>query len=149
MSQLRTALFLIAALSPSLALSKGGPVWQIGKMSEQLSLTEAQRADFKTIRKAGQPDLQAQRAKLILAKKTLSEAFAAPATTIDQLLLAHEQFAQAKIDMMRLEFARMVEMRNLLTPEQLAKLPKVAPLERNKKPGNGEGDAEDNGAGLK
>jgi Spy/CpxP family protein refolding chaperone len=151
MKYLKSSALILALLAPSLSFARGGGgggAFKMKKMTEELNLSEAQKTQMKTIHESGRDSMKAQREAVKASKKALSEAVASPTSTKEQLVAAHEKFAQAKLEMMRQQFSKVVEMRAILTPEQLAKFPKVAPMDRDGDRGGrfGPGDDSDNEA---
>lgn len=130
MKYLRTAALVLMTLSPAVGMARPGPGGPLARMSEELSLTDAQKTEIQKIQKNGKAGMQSQRAAFKDARDALNQVMSSSTSTKDQLLAAHEKFAQAKLEMMRLQFAQIVEMRTVLTPEQLQKLPEVAPMDR-------------------
>lgn len=149
MKYLKSSALILALLTPTLSFARGGGGGGPGgfkpmkKMAEELNLTEAQKTQMKTIQESGRDNMKAQREALKASKKALSDAVASPTSTKEQLVAAHEKFAQAKLEMMRQQFSKVVEMRAILTPEQLAKFPKVAPIDRDGERGGRGGPGED------
>src|SRR5687768_5825334 len=122
MKYLKSGLIILMTLSPNFVFARGGHgpghgPGHMKKMAEELAFTDAQKAEMKKIHEAGQESMKAQRAVVKEAKKALSDAVASPSSTKEQLIAVHEKFAQAKHEMMRQQFARVIEIRALLTPE--------------------------------
>jgi protein CpxP len=148
MKYLKSSALALLLLTPTFSFARGGGGGPGGfrpmKMAEELNLTDAQKVQMKSIQESGRDSMKAQRESLKASKKALSDAVASPTSTKEQLLAAHEKFAQGKLEMMRQQFSKVVEMRAILTPEQLAKFPKVAPIDRDGERGGRGGPGEDN-----
>ena len=107
---------------------KGGGLGRLHKLSEELGLTDEQKQKLKDIRQQETEASKAKREVLKTARKALGDALTAQDSTPAQLTALNEKLAQAKLDVMRAQFSKLLEMRAVLTPEQLSKLPKFSPL---------------------
>lgn len=92
----------------------------LGRMSEQLNLTEEQKAQIQTIQEENRPQMQEARQALQKANQTLQEAI--ENGTDDQIVAAGKALGEAygKQGVVRAQAARKVKA--ILTPEQVKKM---------------------------
>ena len=88
-----------------------------GDILEELDLTEAQKTELESIRTQYQPRIDEKRDVLFSAHQTLREMMASD-TSPDELRRQHEQVQDLAEEMSDLRFESMLEMREVLTPEQ-------------------------------
>jgi Spy/CpxP family protein refolding chaperone len=91
------------------------------RAAEFLKLTDAQKASIKAIHEKNQDGAKTRREAAQAAGKAFREAAQDPKVSTDQLRRLHQAAADARFDALSTHRAMMLEIRNLLTPEQREK----------------------------
>jgi Spy/CpxP family protein refolding chaperone len=95
-----------------------GPEQMLGRMAEQLKLTDTQKASFKAIFAKHQASMAAGRTGVAEARKALGEAMKQPDSSPDTLKALHRTLSDRAFDQMLEHRALRQELRAVLTPEQ-------------------------------
>jgi len=95
-----------------------GPEQMLGRMAEQLKLTDTQKASFKAIFAKHQASMAAGRTGVAEARKALGEAMKQPDSSPDTLKALHRTLSDRAFDQMLERRALRQELRAVLTPEQ-------------------------------
>lgn len=88
---------------------------------KELGLTDEQLAKVKEIRKTSRESIKENKTKFRELKKDFKTAMTNPASTNEELTAKFEAFQKARDEFQRNRFATMLKMREIMTPEQLAK----------------------------
>lgn len=90
-------------------------------LKKELGLSDEQLAKVKEIRKSSKDGMKENKAQFKQLKKDFKEAMKNPNSTNEELNAKFEYFQKARDDFQRKRFATMLKMREVMTPEQLAK----------------------------
>lgn len=99
-------------------------------LKKELGLTDEQYAKVKAFKEADQKELKAMKENLSALRKNFKEAMKSTASTTDELKQKFDQFQKARDTYQRARFDKMLNMRGVLTPEQLEKFSKA--MEKHK-----------------
>jgi Spy/CpxP family protein refolding chaperone len=94
---------------------------RMDRMAEALKLTEAQKASIKALHEKQQAGAKARRESAQAAAKAFREAAQDPKVSTEQLRRLHQAAADARFEAMAAHRSMMLEVRNLLSPEQREK----------------------------
>lgn len=94
---------------------------RMDRMAEFLKLTDAQKASIKALHEKQQAGAKARHEAVQAATKAFREAAQDPKISTDQLRRLHQAAADARFEALASRRAMMLEVRNLLTPEQREK----------------------------
>ncbi len=133
---------LCLASSQALAFGKMHPMKgerPFEKVSAELNLSEEQKEKFKTIRKESRDNIQKHRSSLKETREALNAALLNKGSSEQELVQLNEKLAQAKMELMREQFAKLMKLRAILSPEQIQKLSTMGPKGRGKRGANDEG----------
>lgn len=94
---------------------------RMDRMAEFLKLTDAQKASIKALHEKQQAGAKARHEAVQAAAKAFREAAQDPKISTDQLRRLHQAAADARFEALAAHRAMLLEVRNLLTPEQREK----------------------------
>ncbi|MFN8010222.1 MAG: Spy/CpxP family protein refolding chaperone [Holophagaceae bacterium] len=94
---------------------------RMDRMAEFLKLTDAQKASIKALHERQQAGAKARHETVQAAAKAFREAVQDPKISTDQLRRLHQAVADARFEALASRRAMMLDVRNLLTPEQREK----------------------------
>lgn len=99
-------------------------------LKKELGLTDEQYAKVKAFKEANQKELGAIRENLNALRKDFKDAMKNTASTTEELKQKFDKFQKVRDEYQRARFNKMLNMRGILTPEQLEKFSKA--MEKNK-----------------
>lgn len=99
-------------------------------LKKELGLTDEQYVKVKAFKEASQKELRTMKESLNSLRKDFKEAMKNTASTTDELKQKFDKFQKARDEYQRARFNKMLNMRGVLTPEQLEKFSKA--MEKNK-----------------
>lgn len=114
-----------------------------GKFLEQLNLTTEQRQQLSTIRQKYQGQIQSLREKVRNTHQELRTLMSGSATA-DQIRAKHQELSQLQDQLQDLRFNSMLEMRDILTPEQRTKFTQLMEQRRGNHQRRGDRQDDDN-----
>lgn len=107
-----------------------------GDIMEALDLSQAQKEELQSIRNQYQPRLMEKQEALFEAHQTLREMMIEDNASTSEIRTQHEQVQDLRQEMSDLRFESMLEMREVLTPEQREEF---AQLMEERRAGRGRG----------
>lgn len=94
-------------------------------LKKELNLSDDQLTKFKAIKKELKPEIKETRKNIAILRKEFSEAMKDPKISSDELKKKFDQVQESKLDLQQKMFNFMLRMREVLTPEQMAKFDDV------------------------
>ena len=113
---------------PAAQKEKHHPHWL-----KELELSDTQKASVDEIRQKHQADFQSKKKAMKEAHQSFATAISNSASTDDALKQAFDNLQKAKQAMHEHHFTQMLEIRKILTPEQLEKMKTFKPMFHDKK----------------
>lgn len=90
-------------------------------LKKELGLSDEQLAKVKEIRKSSKSEIQENKKQFRQLKTDFKEAMKNPNSSQEELTAKFEAFQKSRDEFQRKRFAMMLKMREVMTPEQLAK----------------------------
>ncbi|MES2525526.1 MAG: periplasmic heavy metal sensor [Bdellovibrionota bacterium] len=132
-------LTLLLISSQAFAMAGKGEEQQRGeRFKKELNLTDEQVEKFRAM-KGNRGDMKALKTEFKASKKAFKEAIKNPKVSDDELKTKFESFMKLRDQVQRAKFARMLEKRAILTPEQMEKFQE---MRKNRKHGKGKKNKE-------
>jgi Spy/CpxP family protein refolding chaperone len=95
-----------------------GHWWNNTKVLEQLKLTDQQKSKIDAIASSHEESLENLRAQVKTDHEGLDESFKNPNSTREQILAKFDQLEKTRGELKKAEFEMVLEMRDVLSPEQ-------------------------------
>ena len=105
---------------------------QGGMMMQKLNLTADQKTKIQAIQTKYKPQMEQKRQAVLQAMKDMHKLMSDPSATDDQLRTQHKKVQDLHQEIGTLAFESMLEVRKVLTPEQVKQLGQMRPNQKGK-----------------
>ena len=135
---------LLLIMMVSITAQAGGPGkkdwrwWEVGKISSELELNDAQKTQLNDIATKFDPMLDQARENFMTTRDAYEKAKSDKATSSADVIKAFDTMWDTKYKMKRIKLDSYLEMREVLTQDQLTKLQEIKKAHREKKMKRGE-----------